>query len=123
MQDRLDHVLLERLGHDRCLAAAAEVRAAGADVAAGAVVTRARDELAAAVVAAKQEGKQVAAGAAVRSPVGVVQLGAQALRLGRRDDRRPLRLSDDFALVLALAADPGRNEHALERLRGPAAHR
>ena len=34
VQDGLDHVLLERLGHDRHLAAAAEARAAGADVAA-----------------------------------------------------------------------------------------
>ena len=119
VQDGLDDVLLERLGHDRHLAAAAEVRPAGADVAASAIVARARDELAAAVVAAKQPR---AAGSGGRCG-WCAGRGRSASRAGaglrRGDDRRPLRRRDDLAMVVALATDPPRDEDALERLRLP----
>src|SRR6266542_1959226 len=97
MDDCFGDELLERIGNDRHLAAAAEAGAARADVAARPIGTRPGVELHLAVAAAQKAGEEVPAGAPVRAPIRVTEPCADPVRLLRSDDRRPVRLRDDLA--------------------------
>jgi hypothetical protein len=83
------------------------------------VVARPRVELHLAVTAAQEAGEEVLAGAAVRSPIGIDQLGANPVGLPRTDDRRPLRLRHDLPQVFSPATYARRHQDAPQRLRSP----